>query len=291
MKIGIIGGGAIGLLLTSMLEQSNHQITLYVRREKQKQQINREGITVMPRQTKHLVQAETIDNITQMELYIVCVKQYHLADIMDKLRSYNGATLYLQNGMSHVDSLLKGNDKQTILLGTCEHGARRESDHMVTHTGDGTLNIALLKGKKNTFLHVIDTLQQTSSPIVINENWNEVLINKLIINAVINPITALFQVKNGALLSNSYLYSLTKAVCKEVCTVLEEKEENHWPRILDIIDRTKANDSSMKVDINKYQRTEIDGILGYILDHATQQVSYVRFLYLSIKALEEKGSN
>jgi 2-dehydropantoate 2-reductase len=43
LRIGVIGGGAIGLLISAYLA-SKHHLTVYTKREDQKQKINKHGI-------------------------------------------------------------------------------------------------------------------------------------------------------------------------------------------------------------------------------------------------------
>src|SRR5690625_967261 len=111
---------------------------------------------------------------------------------------------------------------------------------------------------------------------------------KLIINAVINPLTALFQVKNIEIIHNPYIRSLAKKICKEASDILHLDPDQEWCRIQTIATQTGENQSSMFVDLKRKQPTELEAILGYLLKEKKHKMPYTTFIYESIKALEYK---
>ncbi|WP_182199060.1 2-dehydropantoate 2-reductase [Paraliobacillus salinarum] len=288
MRIGVIGGGAIGLLLASLLKQTGYSPVLYVRTEAQKNEINEKGILYLPGEITSYVYAEHIKDLSQMDIYFICVKQHDICSVNSRLSGLSGTVIYLQNGMGHVDMLHNMTEEQTIVLGTCEHGAKKRDQRTVIHTGKGKINLALYNGNAALLTRYKEVLNDKRFPVEQVADWGIMLIDKLMINIVINPITALFQVKNGELLTNTHLHKLAKVVCSEACAVLEVNEQQQWKRITYIIEQTKENDSSMKEDIALGRQSEVEGILGYVLKKTSHQSSVIHFLYLSIKALEEK---
>ena len=81
MRIGVIGGGAIGLLISAYLA-SKHHLTVYTKREDQKQKINKHGIYLDGDQCRKKVHVSLISEIQQEDCLIVCVKQSHIASIL-----------------------------------------------------------------------------------------------------------------------------------------------------------------------------------------------------------------
>src|SRR5690625_421443 len=141
MRIGIIGGGSIGLLLGSYLCRQ-HEVTLYVRRDEQKKVLNDEGLFLSDRATPFSLRALLLDEIKEADCFIICVKQHHIENILPILKKMNRQTplLFLQNGMGHLEHL-QGIDND-LYVGIVEHGALRKSDNHVIHTGKGTIKIA-----------------------------------------------------------------------------------------------------------------------------------------------------
>ncbi len=96
--------------------------------------------------------------------------------------------------------------------------------------------------------------------------------NKLIVNAVINPLTAILQVNNGELIKNQYYLQVLKKLFSEISTVLTlENAEEHLQQIIDICKNTSENRSSMLKDIEANRMTEVDAILGFILGEAQRK--------------------
>src|SRR5699024_11977573 len=84
MKIGIIGGGSIGLLISSYL-CVEHEVTIYVRRVEQKQKINDHGLYLSGNLTPFPVKALLLDEIKKEDYIIICVKQSQVSTILTKI--------------------------------------------------------------------------------------------------------------------------------------------------------------------------------------------------------------
>jgi 2-dehydropantoate 2-reductase len=111
---------------------------------------------------------------------------------------------------------------------------------------------------------------------------------------VINPLTAIHQVKNGALLQPELLSS-TEAAITEVQRLLTAADEtviaNALPgRVNDICQATSENDSSMKVDLARGNPTEVEWILGWLLTHLVSEppaTPVLQALYDEIQTTEK----
>src|SRR5699024_1293981 len=104
MNIGIIGGGSIGLLVSSYLSRT-HQITLYVHREEQKKYIDEKSVTyVKDGRENHRpnIEARKITDMKREDCYIVCVKQHHLIELLPCLQKIATPIKFLHNGMGHM---------------------------------------------------------------------------------------------------------------------------------------------------------------------------------------------
>src|SRR5690606_28378773 len=100
MNIGIIGGGSIGLLLSSYLSK-NHQVTLYVHRVEQMNKINEYGVTLF-KNSKELpsvqIQARLMTELKEEDCYFVCVKQHHIESLLTLIKRVTKPIVFLQNG-------------------------------------------------------------------------------------------------------------------------------------------------------------------------------------------------
>ncbi|MCP8616615.1 ketopantoate reductase family protein [Salirhabdus salicampi] len=292
MRIGVIGGGAIGLLLASYLRRQQHDITCYVKREEQAMELNQHGVTLLPNGITYKVYGSSHTTFQSEDLYIVCLKQYHLTNFIDNLKMIpsNIPILFLQNGMGHIP--LFGKFKNPIFVGVVEHGAIRHSDNTVEHTGAGKIRVGVYNEKHQPILmRWIDILHRSSFPFVYEQNWERTLKEKLIVNAVINPLTALFQVRNGEVVSDDYIKTLAERICLECSTALHLPHGRMWERIKEISVLTAKNESSMLKDITLGRLTEIDAILGYIINQSQTYMPNTSFAYYAVKTIEKRRNS
>ncbi|SMQ70184.1 ketopantoate reductase [Bacillus sp. OV166] len=293
MRVGIIGAGSIGLLFAAYISRV-FEVTIYCRSTEQTSEINKNGIVLKKKgeQTISFVQALPITEWKGVEdITIITVKQYQLYPIIEKINQLPvipNNLLFLQNGMGHIKQL-ETIPFTNIYVGSVEHGALKENSYTVSHNGEGITNVAVFKGDP-TLLSEFIFSAPIEFPLVLKEDYFQMLQNKLIVNAVINPLTAILQVKNGELIKNQYYFHVLKNLFSEIATVLNLKNaEVHQLQIIDICKNTSENRSSMLRDIEANKMTEVDAILGYILEEAQfkeMTVPQVENLYYLIKGKE-----
>lgn len=271
MKISIIGGGSIGLLFAYYLHPF-HEVVLYTKTRTQMENLQAKGLTLKKDNVSNRIKivCKHIQDFRQHqeELTIITVKQYQLESLLKTITLTETAPiLFLQNGMGHL-KWLETLDSNHIFVGSVEHGAYRENDVTVHHTGEGITRLANYKGDIGKLIQLIEPLR-TVFPFKLEENYEEMLIRKLVVNAVINPLTAILHVENGQLVENLYYAHLLNSLFKEVTGILElEAEKAYYENLIHICKKTSHNRSSMLKDIEANRPTEIDAILGYLLEKA-----------------------
>ncbi|MFC4320285.1 2-dehydropantoate 2-reductase [Litchfieldia salsa] len=296
MNIGIIGGGSIGLLFGYYLS-TFHEVTIYTRNEMQANALRQGGI-ILEREgelkNRKVNSKSLTSGLLQHQVVIIAVKQYDLENLLieteEELRTIP-SLLFLQNGMSHL-RLLDLLDNKTVGVGIVEHGAMKMSVTTVKHTGIGAVKISAYKGSVDDLISMFN-YEEANMLNVRNEKSLQTSMNtKLVINAVINPLTALYRVENGWLLSNQFFIKTMQELFDEVISVISiQDKEQLWDLIVSICHNTANNRSSMLKDIDLGRETEVDSILGYILERAREQnklLPVTSFLYSAVKGLEER---
>lgn len=84
---------------------------------------------------------------------------------------------------------------------------------------------------------------------------------------------------------------MMEQVFREVAFLVSEEQEMVWEMVRGICERTSHNTSSMLADVRANRQTEIDAIVGYVLEKAKKQqrpVPTLQFLFDAIKGLEVK---
>lgn len=293
MKIGIVGPGAIGLLYTFYLQKSKQDVTLFTRTAKQAEELNETGITCIRDGRCETVFPSVlpIESMMDQKLdYIfIAVKQYHIADILPFVQG-ESSLIFLQNGMSHLHIMQKiGNEN--IAVGIVEHGAKKEERHIVHHTGIGVTKFGVVRGQSIHFKKAFCSFPVIYFPIQIEADWEDIMHKKLVVNVCINPLTALLGVQNGELITNPFFYQMMEQVFQEVAFLIREERERVWQMVQSVCEKTSHNTSSMLADVRANRQTEINAIVGYVLEEAKRQqrtVPTLQFLFDAIKGLEAK---
>ncbi|WP_380772332.1 2-dehydropantoate 2-reductase [Siminovitchia sediminis] len=292
MLVGIIGGGSIGLLFGAYLGQE-HPVTLFTKREEQAQGIKKNGIFLYsPEKEGRAVQVNASfekESLTEQDVIIVAVKQYDMPELKPLLLSIpkHIPLCFVQNGMGHLD-MLHGLPHETIIVATVEHGAKRLDDQSVSHNGAGRTNLALFKGHAN-LPEIFPQCTDPHFPVTVHNDYYTMMIEKLVANALINPLTVVFRVKNGRLVENPYYYAILKLMFEEIYSIFPSgNKEQSFDQVLRICTNTKNNTSSMLSDIQAGRKTEIDAILGYILKVAERKgvkLQTVQMIYVMVKGI------
>ncbi len=299
MNIAVIGAGAIGMLLSGYLSETVHQVTLYTRTKEQARELKEKGLFLDTKELQKINKVKTGHfpdlQLTKVDLLIITVKQYDLVEILNclkyKTKNPLPSIMFVQNGMGHL-SLLESLCGGSISVGIIEHGALKVSSNHVIHNGNGNFILGPFRGDESQLVQLSSSLTEVGFTTSVTKNWRTIMENKLIVNACINPLTALFNVNNGKLISNPHLFSLMYSLFEEACVALAlEDKQKLWESVVNIAKITSHNRSSMLRDIESKKHTENDAISGYILERGNKnELPYTRFVYESIKAIElERG--
>jgi 2-dehydropantoate 2-reductase len=211
------------------------------------------------------------------DIIIVCVKTYSLPSVCDELRKSgllqgrlkNAHFILLMNGMGNreVFDELDLSDSQ-VLEGITSMGVKFSEDGRVELKGEGKTILEDKMGEEKRD-HLKEMFSQKGFEMEFSRNFKEYQYNKLFVNAVINPITALTRQENGVVLS-SYLKNTVESVVREAVNVaakegIKRDEKSVIEVVYSVAEKTFGNTSSMLQDVLKGRMTEIDSINGYII--------------------------
>ncbi|AJD90902.1 2-dehydropantoate 2-reductase [Jeotgalibacillus malaysiensis] len=295
INIHIIGAGSIGLLFAHRLSKCGHSIQIITRSEKQSEELNRHGVV---NQSAQKITAGPLEHTQfhQADAVLIAVKQYHLEAIMPAISDIPASIplIFLQNGMSHLEHL-SSLTHEHIFVSTVEHGAKKLNAYSVQHNGVGWWRLAAYRGEDEKLQSIL-ACHHKDFPIEYESDYLKLLRVKLIKNLMINPLTAIFQVKNGVLADNPYFNKMMISLYEELSAVFpEEIGYCSFQDILDLCRRTAENESSMLSDIKAGRKTEVESLTGYAIKIAEEKnVMPVLLIFLekSILAIQiERGSD
>lgn len=303
--IDIFGAGAIGLLFYSKLisSYSSATIHLWTRTSEQASLINEKGITIQtstieqqsepqllfPSTTQcayAIDQLNDYSNVTKADYILVTVKQKDItADLVSNIQQRadrHTRIICLQNGVR--TDMLWTSPWQVYAAITTE-GAKRVSTNAVNHTGIGKTVIGSLTNLSSTRVGnmpksidkeeqlwiqpLLNELEQAGFDIALSNNIDKDIYRKLIINAVINPLTAIWRIMNGELLVSQQRLFVMQQLYNEVIEVYQaagiEVSSLWWEEIVEVCRATSTNTSSMLADVLQGKTTEIQWINGSII--------------------------
>lgn len=268
MKITILGCGALGQLWLSRLYQQGHDVQGWLRVPQPFCAVN----VIEPEGTSFNRNLPTNDpeHLAQSELLLVTLKAWQVSSAVSTLLpklNPRCAILLLHNGMGTQDELPANN--QPILQGTTTHAARHDGSTII-HVAGGITHIGPTSPAAQSMSHLAEVLHQALPDVAWHNNIASANWRKLAVNCVINPLTALYNCHNGDLQRHPEQIEL---ICREVSSVMELEGyhtscEGLQQYVMEVIQSTADNVSSMLQDIRTQRHTEIDYITGYLLRRA-----------------------
>ncbi|UQZ32897.1 2-dehydropantoate 2-reductase [Paenibacillus sp. PK3_47] len=299
MKIDIIGAGSIGLLLAGKLIQSGNGVRLWCRSEEQSRALKHSGLGISYENGQAAVviagdtfSAASVHGFAEAYLHepgdwtAITVKQnalhYEMPEIFSPLSGSRLNILCFQNGYGHLEFLRELLPEASIWAAVTTEAAKRKTANGVIHAGKGELYIGkdwnskkLLAAEKqeegNTSVRtLIKQLRSAGFSAHLSNDMDTMIYRKLLINAVINPLTAIWRIRNGELLASEERIQLMKELYKEAISVYDacgiRYEDGAWENILSVCRATSGNISSMLADVTALRATEVRWINGYIVD-------------------------
>ncbi len=294
-SICIIGDGAIGSLFTAFAVENGACVYRGLR----------EGKTGVRRVVSFGGEARSVSTTDirpssqppSCDLVVLPLKVYQLTSALEEWKSIIGETpvLLLQNGMGGEEIARHILPDQRIYQATTSHGALKISAGEVRHTGCGqtlagrSSTTSADKECDNRIRHIIES---AFPPVQWCDDINLALWQKLSVNLVINPLTAIYDIPNGEILQPRFeevLYRLSEetAMVMQACGIIEDSA-TILNRVKAIAKATGANYSSMHQDVAHQRPTEIEAITGYLLQKATSfsiDVPTHKVLYQQVKQL------
>lgn len=278
MKVWIVGAGALGSLFGGLLARAGARVCLYnpsnVEHIRAIQQaglrIERDGSVL-----NVAVEATTTpEAIADADLVGIFVKAHQTAIALEQIApklNRRSWVLSLQNGIGMEHEILRFVPPERFLRGVTAQGATLLGSGRVRWAGVGPTRLGRWEGPATPEIERILALFRSAEiETEYSEEIERLLWEKLIINCAINPLTALFDTPNGAIVHDSELREIAGAVAKEALgiarahgVVLTEAEA--LERVETVASKTAQNISSMLQDVRRGRPTEIDYINGAVV--------------------------
>ena len=267
-----MGSGALAAYFGARLAASGKSVIMLGTWEEGIQALQNEGILLHEDGEEErypvtaIFEAKDINNIHSA---LVLVKSWQTARAANQLAQVldpKGIALTLQNGLGNLEILQSKLGKERTALGVTTTGATLLGPGKVKSGGEGIVTLGVhprLKIIKRTLRDAGFVIKETEDPAAI-------LWSKLVVNAAINPLTALLDIPNGMLLKSEITRKLMKLLAEEAAAVAKAKGislsyRNPAQVVEEVAASTAENISSTLQDIRRGAPTEIDQINGAIV--------------------------
>ncbi|WJM06711.1 2-dehydropantoate 2-reductase [Paenibacillus sp. PK1-4R] len=319
MIIDIVGAGALGLLYGGKLLASGNQVRFWTRTTAQADLLSHNGVTIVERGEEiHIlpdqIQAKPISELadtwknTPGEWLLLMIKQTSIDDFIHEISPLQDHVLNIacfQNGMGHLAKLQAALPKSLLCSAVTTEGAKR-TQSQVTRAGTGETrlgryNIHIVASasieKERTFT-LSGSLQQAGFDCTVSNEIDKLIYRKLLINSVINPLTALWRIPNGELIVKEERKRLMRQLYDEVLLIYSASGiclgQDMWDQLISVCRSTATNTSSMLADVLAGRVTEVRSINGHIVRMA-QKLDLVapthEILLHLIEGMQPEGVN
>ncbi len=272
-RILIVGTGALASLFAARLAASGKEICMLGSWQAAIESINENGLGLIDSQGKEQKFSVRATSDAQecagVQQALVLVKSWQTQDAAGMLKDCladDGLALSLQNGMGNREALISALGDQRVALGSTSTGATLEGPGLVRAGGEGVISLV----HHPLIATLALALKDAGFELKLVNDLNALIWGKLVINAAINPLTALLGIPNGDLLNTEWLKDWMSALATEVAAVARAKNislpfEDPVVAAIEVAERTSNNHSSMLQDILRGAPTEIDAICGAIV--------------------------
>ena len=270
MKIAVMGAGAVGCFYGGMLARAGHEVVL-IGRPSHVESIQKQGLLLETLAFTERVAASAGSDPAQVHdaaLVLCCVKSNDTAaaaTAMAPFLSGDAVVLSLQNGVDNAQQLstLLGRE---VFPAVVYVAAEMAGAGHVRHHGRGELLI----GPSPHAERLVTLFATAGVSVQISDNVSGALWTKLIINCVINALSAISRLPYGPLAKIPGMETVMRDVLAECQAVAKadgiDLPDTLWASIEGIMRSMPTQRSSTAQDVERGKRSEIDHLNGYMVE-------------------------
>ena len=276
----ILGAGSMGSLWATRLARAGLPVRLILRNLARLHAYEAaQGLTLVEGEHSQqlLITAQVPEADEPIQRLLVTCKAYDaeraVAQIAGRLAP-NAELILLQNGLGSQQAVAALVPHARCIFASSTEGAFRDADWRVVFAGHG--HTWLGDADQGEAPQWLEELKRSG----ISHEWNPNILSrlwrKLALNCAINPLTVLYNCRNGGLQAHSVEVD---TLCTELAALLERCGQPDAAvdlvcEVRRVIQATANNYSSMHQDVTQGRRTEISYLLGYACQAAyTQQLA------------------
>ena len=313
MKVLIIGAGALGIALGTIMKNDNTEIDFFAHGKTynsiKDNGISREGLLGEKNIDKEEIgiynsYEEMKEN--EYDYILICTKTTVNKEVSEeifknrKILKPSGIIVIMQNGWGNDEEYLKYFPKEKIYSARVITGFERtERNRSKITVHAAPLMIGSLYGLDvSKVQQLVNVINEGGLESVASNDVSKALWTKMLYNCALNPLGAIFKVNYGKLSESSYSKDIMNNIIHEIFEVMNaagytsfyENEDEYKKDFYDkLIPSTYNHRASTLQDMEKGIKTEMDSLNGSVIKIAEKyniDVSHNKTIYNIIKYME-----
>ncbi len=274
----IVGTGALATLFAGKLSAAGFRVKMLGSWRSGLAALQDHGVRLVDPHGNELIYPVEATDDPQLckgaRLALILVKAWQTEKAAHQLAeclAEDGLAVTLQNGLGNIESLRrvldKNGAKRRTALGVTTTGATLLGPGLVREGGAGVITLERHPG----IAPFESALKKAGFQVEISDATESLVWGKLLINAAINPLTAILRVPNGALLERPPARELLAELALETAAVCRAEQislpfPDPVKAVEEVVRKTASNRSSMLQDVLRGAPTEIDAISGAVVE-------------------------
>jgi 2-dehydropantoate 2-reductase len=283
MRIVVVGAGALGGLVGAKLHEGGQDVVLLEINRARVRLIADEGLVISQEGAEERCVPVNIrsscEGLETADLVFVSVKSYQTEQALQSVLPVVGATtrvLSMQNGIGNTQLMAEMIGPERVMSGITYHSIQHTGPNRLRYReGIKPIQIAPFDGKIVPEIEAVgDVFQRAGLKTDVVENIDHVVWQKLLHNAVVNPVSALTGLTCREMLDDEHVMAFMRELCLEIVAVMRARgipivdEEDPFRPVIGSLKALGKNRPSMWQDLVRGNLTEIDSIVESIVSEA-----------------------
>lgn len=283
MKIVVLGAGALGCALGSVLTEGGQEVWLVNRGQAHVDAMNQHGLKVRENGVDRFVKVYAATSCAGVnvssgpaDLIIVLVKSFHTREAIESARqivSPETVVLSLQNGLGHEDILAEVVGQDKVLAGKTYAGGVMIGDgHIIVGTKGKDTHIGEIDGRMSPRANrIADVFNQAGLLTHVSENIMGTMWDKLLVNVATGALSGITRLTYGELYQLPEVKACAIAAVAEAMAVAKAKgitlsvTDPKQPWVKAAAGLPYEFKASMLQSLEKGSITEIDFVNGAVV--------------------------
>ncbi len=290
MRVLVMGAGAMGTVVGGFLAKAGHDVTL-VGRAKHMDAIAQNGLRITGIWGEHHVATLHVCSevaavaASGFDLILICVKSYDTRPAVEAVLPLAGATTLVcayQNGLGNAEIIAEtvGWERTvgvSAIFGTRLNAPGCAEVTVIAHPT--TLGVYHPAAPADRVREIAEAMDAAGLPTIHSDRMATVLWAKVAYNSALNPLSALLDMRYGALAETEHTRAIMAGIIQELyavgcargVTLAPESPEAYLELFYTkLVPPTAAHFASMHQDFAHRRRTEIDALNGAIARYGAE---------------------